>query len=192
VALPNGNIFFGAAGRPGGWAPTHFFEFNVADSIVQRADSPDGVYSAAYFMKFLMLPTGQVLLMKGNANIEIYTPAGTYQASWQPVITSIQTTLTRGKDYQVTGTQLTGVTHGSSGGNAQAATNFPLVRVTKNSSKAVYFARTFAFSTRSDKPGQASSARFEMPASDRMPAGDYTLNVIANGIPSDPVTVRVD
>jgi hypothetical protein len=191
VALPSGNIFFAA--NPGKFnPPTHFFEFNAANAIVQRVDTPNAPFEASYEVNFLMLPTGQVLETDGSTDVEIYTPGGTYNAAWKPTISSVPSTLTRGSTYSISGTQLTGITHGVYGDDVQAATNFPIVRLTNNSSHGVKFAKTSTFSSRSDKPGQASTASFKMPPTGAMPAGSYSLVVIANGIPSSPVSVTVN
>jgi len=191
VELPNGNIFFAAS--PGEFsAPVHFFEFTRANTIVQRPDTPDAPSNTSYVINFLMLPTGQVLQTDFTNDVEIYTPGGTYSAAWQPVITSIPTSLTRGLSFQVAGTQLNGITHGVYGDDQQAATNFPLVRLTNNTSSRVYYAKTSGFSSRGDKPNASSTAKFLMPGTGAMPAGPYTLVVVANGIPSDPVSVTVN
>jgi len=189
VALPQGNIFFAAS--PGLFlSPVHFFEFTSGNSITQLPDTPNTSFRSAYMVNFLMLPTGQVLQTDFTNDVEIYTPAGAAAPAWKPVITSVPTTLTTNQNYQIRGTQLTGITHGVYGDDQQAATNFPLVRLTNAATHHVYFARTSRFSSRSDKPGQASTAKFSVPA--RVPIGLYSLVVIANGISSDPVSVTLN
>jgi hypothetical protein len=189
VALPHGGILFAAS--PGKFlSPSHFFEFTSANSITQLPEPPNSSVNPAYVVNFLMLPTGQVLQTDFSNDVEIFTPAGTPNPAWKPAITFVATKLTRGQSYGLSGTQLTGITHGVYGDDQQAATNFPLVRLTNNTNHRVFFARTSGFSTRSNKPGQASTAHFLVPAV--MTKGSYSLVVIANGISSDPVAVTVN
>lgn len=189
VALPSGNILFAAS--PGLFStPAHFFQFNTNSTITQQADTPNALSISGYYVNFLMLPTGQVLETDFSNDVEIYMPTGTYKPTWQPVITSVPTTLIRGNTFQVAGTRLSGITHGVYGDDQQAATNFPLVRLTNNTSNQVYFAETRGFSSRSDKPAQSSTANFTVPLA--APVGAYTLNVVANGIQSAPVAVTVN
>jgi hypothetical protein len=191
VALPNNSVLFAAS--PGLFgSPVHFFELTPTNAIIQQAETANAPNLSSYLVNFLMLPTGQVLQTDGSNDVEIYTPDGTYNSAWKPVITSVPTTLTRGNTYTVSGTQLSGITHGVYGDDQQAATNFPLVRLTNNTTQHVRFARTRNFSSRSDQPGHASSANFVVPGTAAIPAGNYTLVVIANGIPSDPVSVTVN
>jgi hypothetical protein len=191
VELPSNGVLFAAS--PGLFSsPVHFFELTPANAIVQRPDTPNAPGLSSYQVNFLMLPTGQVLQTDGSNDVEIYTPDGTYDSAWKPVISSVAPTLTRGNVYAISGTQLSGITHGVYGDDQQAATNFPLVRLTNNTTHRVRFARTRDFSSRSDKPGHASRASFVMPGASAIPAGSYTLVVIANGIPSDPVSVTVN
>jgi len=85
VAVPSGNIFFAAS--PGLFsAPTHFFEFNAVNAIVQRVDTPNALSEPAYVVNLRMLPTGQVLETDFSNDVEIYTPGGIPNASWKPTI----------------------------------------------------------------------------------------------------------
>jgi hypothetical protein len=93
--------------------------------------------------------------------------------------------------YTLSGTQLNGVTNGSSyGDEAYSATNYPLVRLTNPSTGQVYYARTSNHSSMGVQTGAAIvSTHFVLGAS--VPAGDYDLQVVASGIPSDAVSVTV-
>ncbi len=191
VALPCGGIFF--AGSTGLFAPpTQFFEFTTANTIVTRANTPNAPGEPAFVVNLLLLPNGQVLQTENNTNdVEIYQPAGCRTLTGQPVITALSaSTLTHGHTYIVKGTQLSGITHGVYGDDEQAATNFPLIRLTNTSTGTVFYARTFSFTSRSDKPNQASSARFQMPTV--ITKGNYNLQAIANGIASATMAVTVN
>jgi hypothetical protein len=195
VILPNGNILFAAS--PGfGQSPTHFFEFtsatsSPANSINQVADPVfHASTSGAFFYNFLALPNGQILMTDFSATAEVYTPTGSPNPAWAPTISSVPTTLSLGTSYQVSGSQLNGLSQGAAyGDDAQGATNYPLVQIVNNSTGHVFYAAASNFSTRSIAPGQAGSANFQV--SSGTETGASTLRVIANGIASQAVAVTI-
>lgn len=193
--LPDGNIFFQVSPyNLGGCyaAPSEFLEFNGTSLIVEPSP-PNGGSDASYQGSMLLLPNGQVLFTDGSTDVELYTPSGTYQAAWQPTITSVPTTLDAGGlNYTLSGTQLNGLSQGAMyGDDAQMASNFPLVRVTNDSTQHVFYCRTHNFSTMGVATGsQIVSAEFDLPAN--IETGPSTLVTVANGIPSAPVDVTVD
>jgi hypothetical protein len=137
----------------------------------------------------MMLPNGQVFICGGQASV--YTPAGTYQTSWQPEITASPSTVSRGSTYQVSGMQFNGLSQAAAFGDEyQTATNYPLVQITNNSSHHVFYARTHGHSSMGVATGTLTvTTNFDVPAS--METGASSLVVIANGIPSQPVSVTV-
>jgi len=143
----------------------------------------------ATFGSLMMLPTGQVLV--GGGTTELYNPTGTYQTSWQPAISSYPSSVTRGSTYSITGTQFNGLSQAASFGDEfQTATNYPLVRITNNSTNHVFYARTHDHSTMGVATGSATvSTNFDVPAT--VETGASTLEVVANGIPSVPVNITV-
>jgi len=193
--LPNGNILFGAS--PGyGQSPTHFFEFtsatsSPANSISQVADPLfNASSSGGYYYNFLVLPNGQIFMTDFSSVAEVYTPTGSPNPAWAPTISSSPTTLVPGQIYSLSGTQLNGLSQGAAyGDDIQGATNYPLVRITNNSTGHVFYAKTFNFSTMSIAPGAAGSTSFAPPSN--METGASTLVVVANGVPSQPVSVNV-
>jgi hypothetical protein len=193
--LPNGNILFAAS--PGfGPSPTHFFEFtsatsSPANSINQVADPVfNASTSAAFFYNFLVLPNGQILMTDFSAIAEVYTPTGSPNSAWAPTISSVPTTLSLGTSYQVSGSQLNGLSQGAAyGDDVQGATNYPLVQIVNNSTGHVFYAATSNFSTMSIAPGQAGSANFQVASGTA--TGASTLRVIANGIASQAVAVNI-
>jgi hypothetical protein len=187
--LPSGNILFAAS--PGLFnSPTHFFVFSSANVITQVADTPNSPIDASYKVNFLVLPTGQVLQTDFSSTVEIYTPSGSANSSWAPVIASVPTTLAPGQTYQVAGLQLNGLTEGAAyGDDQQSATDFPLVRITNNRTGHVFYARTSGFSTRSIAVNATSTANFDVPAN--IETGASSLVVVANGIASSPVNVTI-
>jgi hypothetical protein len=136
----------------------------------------------------LVLPTGQVLV----GGTEVYNPTGTYQAAWAPTITSFTTTVTRGSTYKISGTQFNGLSQAAAFGDEfETATNYPLVRITNNSTGHVFYAKTHNHSTMGVATGAAIvSTNFDVPAT--METGASSLVVVANGIPSAPVSITIN
>jgi hypothetical protein len=135
----------------------------------------------------MVLPTGEILI----GGSEVYASTGTYQAAWQPTITSVPSTVTRGSTYQISGTQFNGLSQANAFGDEyQTSTNYPLVRITNNSTGDVFYARTHDHSTMAVATGSATvSTNFDVPSG--METGASSLVVVANGIPSQPVSVTV-
>jgi hypothetical protein len=136
----------------------------------------------------MVLPTGQILL-GGN---EVYNPAGTYQEAWAPTISNFPATVTPGSTYKISGTQFNGLSQANSFGDEyQTATNYPLVRITNNSTKHVFYARTHDHSSMGVATGSLTvSTNFDVPSG--IETGASTLVVVANGIPSLPVNITVE
>ncbi len=137
----------------------------------------------------MVLPNGQVLV--GGGATEVYTPTGTYQTSWQPIITTAPSTVTRGSTYPISGNQFNGLSQAAAFGDEyQTATNYPLVRITNNKTSHVFYARTHGHSTMGVATGSVTvSTNFDVPAT--METGASSLVVVANGIPSNPVSITV-
>jgi hypothetical protein len=188
--LPNGNVLTQAS--PGEFAaPSQFFEFN-GSSLIAAPAPPRASVNPSYVGRMLILPTGQILLTDGSTDVEIYTPGGTYQSSWQPTINSFPSSVTPGTaNYSITGWQFNGLSQGSMyGDDAQSATNYPLVRITNNATGHVFYAKTHNHSTMAVATGNTVvSTQFDVPAN--VEAGASQLEVVANGIPSPPVSIQV-
>jgi hypothetical protein len=137
----------------------------------------------------MILPNGQVLV--GGGRTEVYTSTGTYQTSWQPDISSYPSTVTPGSTYSISGTQFNGLSQaGSFGDEFQFATNYPLVQITNSSTKHVFYARTHGHSSMGVATGtETITTNFDVPSS--IETGASTLVVIANGIPSPPVSITI-
>jgi hypothetical protein len=136
-----------------------------------------------------VLPNGQILI----GGSEVYTSSGTYKAAWQPTISSAPSNVTRGNSYKISGTQFNGLSQagGGMGDEYQSSTNYPLVQITNNATKDVFYARTHDHSTMGVATGaKPVSTHFDVPAG--METGASSLVVIANGIPSAPVSVTVN
>jgi hypothetical protein len=171
--LPSGNVLvFGVSGT--------LYEFNGTSFTSEGGGSGSP----------LLLPTGQVLIL-GYSNVSLYTPAGSPQSSWLPKITQTPKTLTRGQTYTISGKQFNGLSQAMSFGDEfQNATNYPLVRITNNTTHHVFYARTHDHSSMGVATGSlVVSTHFDVPST--METGKSTLQVVANGIASAAVGVTV-
>ena len=175
VLLPNGNALVeGVSGK--------LYEF-------------DGTHlnpTLTVFGALMVLPTGQVLVSSGTF-AQVYTPANTsFQRNWAPKIKRFPATVVRGSTYQISGQQFNGLSQAASfGDELETATNYPLVRITNNATHHVFYARTHGHSTMGVATGRDRvSTNFDVPAAAE--TGSSTLEVVANGIPSRPVTITVN
>jgi len=168
-------------------SPTYFFTFN--GTSFHRAPDPPNNGGPPFVGRMLMLPTGEVAFASGS--IYLFTSNGSPQSSWAPTISSVSAGLLRGRDFKLSGTQLNGLSQaGGYGDDAQAATNYPLVRLTNVASGHVTYCRTHDHSSMGVATGTTTvSTHFAVPAG--IETGAATLEVVANGIPSSPVSVFV-
>jgi hypothetical protein len=136
-----------------------------------------------------VLPTGQILF----SGFEVYISAGTWQTAWQPTISDHPSTVTRGQTYPISGTQFNGLSQagGGMGDEFESSTNYPLVQITNSQSGDVFYAGTHDHSTMGVATGSTPvSTNSDVPPG--METGASSLVVIANGIPSNPVSVTVE
>lgn len=136
----------------------------------------------------MVLPTGEVLV-GGSA---VYASTGTYNAAWAPTISSVPGSVTRGQAYQIAGTQFNGLSTANSFGDEDTtSTNYPLVRITNTATGHVFYARTHDHSTMGVATGSTPvSTSFDVSSSTE--TGASTIVVVANGIPSAPVSITVN
>ena len=168
-----------------------FFEWN-GTKLTQVSGPPNASSDSSFYGHFVALPSGQLLFTDFSSDVEVFTPSGTYQSSWQPTITSAPSTVTRGKSYLITGTQFNGLSQDSAyGDDFQAATNWALVQVVNNSSGHVFYCRTKNPSTMGVQTGSASvSTHFTCPKTTE--TGASSLYVVTNGIPSAAMSITVN
>ena len=178
---------------------SQYFEYDpaapIATSLTKLATQPpSGATSQdTWTARFLVLPTGQIMLSTQQAQVYIYTPdpaEGSYQAAWQPSIVSFPSTLIVGHSYLLTGQGLNGLSQANSyGDDAQMATNYPIVQITDTVSNAVYYLQTQDFSTLGVATTGNQTCSVTVPSG--TPTGSYSLVVIANGIPSASQSVEI-
>jgi hypothetical protein len=178
--LPSGHVLIAtASGR--------FYEFDGATMPVSGTlTNDDG--NIEYFL--LPLPSGQVLVTGGVT--QIYAGAGSPDPAWAPTITAAPATVTRGSSYMISGTQFNGLSQAAAvGDELNAATNYPLVRITNAASGHVIYARTHDHSSMGVATGSTIvSTHFDVPAAAE--TGPSSLIVVANGIASAPASVIVN
>jgi hypothetical protein len=186
--LPNGNVLVDSS--PGIFnTPTFFFEFD-GSALNPVAGPPNASIDSSFFGNMLVLPTGQVLLTDFSNDIEIYTAAGTYNPAWAPTIKSAPDSVSRGGSYVISGTLFNGLSQAAAyGDDAQAATNFPLVRITNRETGHVFYSRTHDPTSMAVANSGLESTHFDVPANQER--GVSLLQVVANGIPSAAVTIKV-
>ena len=189
--LPDGHVLVAASAGTFN-TPAHFIEFD-GSAFHEIAAPPGAVFDSSYNVNLLPLPNGQILMTDFSNDVEIYTPSGRPRCGWEPVVdrSCALDRLTPGKSYRISGEQLNGLSQAQSyGDDVQAATNYPLVRITNRASGHVAYARTHDHSYMGVAAGRWSSTSFDVPAT--IEAGDSELVVVANGIASQPIDVRVD
>ena len=141
----------------------------------------------------LVLPTGEILWTDISGNAYVYSSSGSPNPAWAPRIQASGPSLTnvsRGKTYRLSGFNFNGFSQGAAyGDDAQAATNYPLVRITNRATGHVFYARTHDHSTMAVAYTGLASTQYDVPAG--METGLADLVVVTNGIPSAPISVNV-
>lgn len=186
--LPNGNVLVMTS--PGIFnLGSRFFEWDgvgLTDVTVGNTDAPN---ISSYYGNMLALPTGEILFTDFG-NVWVYRPKGNPNPAWLPQIASVPTQVHRGKSYVVSGYNLNGFTQGAAyGDDAQAATNYPLVRLTNRITGNVSYAKTHDHSTMAIAYSGEASTTFDV--SGKTETGLSELQVVVNGLASAPVVVNV-
>ena len=198
VTLPSGHILVQAS--PGEFqTPSHFFEVSFKAKtgkakITQVNDTKQAANTSSFESNFVLLPTGQVLWDNSQATQEvaIYTPKGKPKAAWLPVVSSVSNSLTVGSTGNaISGTNFNGFDLGGVyGDDAQAATNWPIVKITNTSTGDVCYGHSYGFSTMGVWTTGTTNATFDIPAS--CETGASTLQVVVNGTASAGVSVTLN
>jgi hypothetical protein len=170
-----------------------FVEYDPTAATLTNTANPTNCPSDSSFVGHLMiLPTGQIMFTDFSGLVEIYTPAAGVVSGVAPTINTLSGSINSPSTNTVlSGTQLNGLSENNAyGDDYQGATNYPLVQLVQGAPpNGVYYATTHNESTHSIAPGTSNSTEFDVPAG--LPAGSYTLSLIANGIASNPLVVNV-
>ncbi|HEY6339838.1 MAG TPA: kelch repeat-containing protein [Candidatus Sulfotelmatobacter sp.] len=166
-----------------------FFVWDGSTLTNVTAGNTDAPNIPSYIGNMLVLPTGQIL-WTDFGDVWVYQHGGNPNPEWKPQISFVPSDITRGKTYVIAGSNFNGFSQGAAyGDDAQAATNYPLVRFTNRETGNVYYARTHDHSTMAIAYTGIASTNFDVPA--KAETGLSDLVVVANGIASSPVTVNV-
>lgn len=191
VLTPHGRVLFAASPAPpcSFPGPTSFFEYEFATNTVSTQPAPSNAGSPCFTGRFLLLPNGEVLFSNQSSKVTVYTPNGAPNPAWRPAITHVQPIMAVGHHYLVEGRQFNGLSQACSyGDDATMATNYPIARLEQGTK--VIYCRTAHHSTMGVATGPAVvSTVLSIPAS--VPPGSYGLVIVANGIPSEPVPVKI-
>ncbi len=190
---PNDKVLMMAS--PGfGAPPSVFFEWD-GRNLTPIQGPPNAPIDGSFFGNMLVLPTGQILLTDFSNDIEIYNPTITRGDQEQeeqiaPVVFFAPLRLQRGGSYQIWGIRFNGVTQGAAyGDDVQAATNYPLVRITNLRTSHVFYGRTHDHSSMAVASDAIVSTHVDI--SSAQETGLSKLQVVANGIASNPVFVFI-
>ena len=177
--LPDGNVLLAAS--PGVFKTgVRFYEFDGTKLTLVKG-TPNATKDSSFYFRLLPLPTGQVLATDYSSTVSIYTPKGSANPAWAPVISSFPSTVTHGSTYTLTGTYLNGFSQASSyGDDYQAATNYPIVRITNTATKHVFYARTANHSSMAVANPSPVTTQVTIPAG--IETGASSLVVVANGL----------
>jgi hypothetical protein len=169
--------------------PSTFLEWD-GKNLAEIAPAPNASNDSSYYGNFLVLPTGQILFTDFYF-VSVYNPAGTYNRAWAPLVLFAPDIVSPGGSYVTFGLLYNGMSQGAAyGDDVQAATNYPLVRITNKATGHVFYSRTHDPSSMGVGffTGLVST-HFDVPATQEK--GPSELVVVANGIPSAPVAVIV-
>lgn len=185
----NGKVLMMAS--PGyGNPPSTFLEWD-GENLTDVPGTPNAPTDGSFYGNMLILPSGQILLTDFSNDIEIYTPTGTYQQDWQPRIHKAPLHVHPGGSYYISGHLFNGMSQGAAyGDDAQAATNYPLIRIRNKATGHVFYSRTHGHSSMAVASQSLVYTYFDVPANQEL--GNSELVVVANGIPSAAVTIDVD
>lgn len=193
--LPDGNVLCEVS--PGIFgSPVSFYEYDGTQFNSVPNPAKVGQENTSYEGRLLVLPTSQVLFVPADGKTKfasIYTANGSANPNWAPTITKFSTTVTHGStNNKIGGTQFNGLSNGAAyGDDAGMASNYPLVRITNTATGHVFYAKTHSFSTMGVATGtKVVNTQFDVPAT--IETGASTIEVVANGIASAPVSVTVN
>ncbi len=193
--MPNGNILTALSPTPTAAnhfpSPTKYYEFSYLTNSFTQVGAPGGgttTANACYISNMLVLPDGAVLFAnQGDNQYYEYVPGTGPLPAGQPTIGTV--TRLNCDTFRVTGTLFNGIGEGAAyGDDWQMSTNYPIVRLSNGTN--TYYATTYNWNRIGAVMTGAlpDTAIFKLPAA--MPAGVYSVSVVANGNPSAPYRIN--
>ncbi len=173
--------------------PTEFYVFDyTTDTFTRLPHVPyiigDSLNICAFQTNMLCLPDGNILYAsQGNDQYYVYTPTGAPLAAGKPTVTAL--IKTDCDTFLAVGALFNGITEGAAyGDDWQMSSNYPIVRISSNDT--VYYCATYNWNSTGVMRGTAAdTTQFVIPAT--VPGGTYSLQVVANGNASDPISINV-
>ncbi len=186
--LPNGNVLVMTS--PAVYSlGARFFEWDGLSLNDVTNGNTDAPRISSYYGNMLVLPTGEILFTD-FLKIWIYQSVGTPSPVSTPQIVQAPSQVSRGSSYTISGYNLNGLSQGAAyGDDVQAATNYPLVRITNLHTGHVFYARTHGHSTMAVAYQGIASTTFDVAANTE--TGASSLELVANGIASPAVAINV-
>jgi len=169
-----------------------FLEYDPnTNTFANAPNSPQCPGNSSFVGHLMILPTGQIASIDFDTTVHVYTPAPGVVSGVAPTIFAASNTLIKGsKNNTLYGRQLNGLTENNAyGDDYQAATNYPLVRLTDTFTGNVWYAFTHDDSSHTIQPGALGFTKFDL--NPNMPGGVFILEVVTNGIASNPLRVNV-
>ncbi len=192
--MPNGRVLLVASPQPNLFnvapSPVYFFEFDYTTNTYLEVPAPmggDTLSAPAENISMLNLPDGNILVsMAVWSQYYLYTPSGAPLAAGKPTVDKIVQLSC--DTFIATGKLFNGLNEGSYyGDDAQLATNYPIIRLSDTAG--VYYTRTCNWNhTCVANASLEDTTYFTIPAG--LAEGGYSLQVIANGNPSDTVLFK--
>jgi hypothetical protein len=188
--LPNGKVLLSVGPAAEGstfLGPTTFFEYD--GSSLTDVSPSTAVATPPYQGCLLVTPDGDVLYSNQSQTISTYSPDGAPDEDWRPEITGVPDHVRQKQTHMLHGRLLNGLSQACAyGDDLNPSTNYPIVRLRIRGS--VHYCRTFDHSTMGVATGLSiQSTHFKVPVG--TPNGSAELEVVANGIASQPVPVTV-
>ncbi len=201
---PGGKVLFPAAPVDGTKAnylsPCRFFEFDGSSIVL--VSRPPNTNCPTYKGRLLVLPSGDIFWAReDHTRYYAYRSPDVPQNAWRPVITSLPSAIAGGTTFTISGTQFNGLSQASAfGDDYSPSTNYPIVRIRNMTSGHVRYCRTenhtVLLSSGGTRPsmGVATGSavvttQVSVPVG--IESGASELVVVANGIPSLPVVIKV-
>ena len=167
-----------------------FFEWD-GTSLTQVSGPPNAPGDSSYYGHLLVLPTGQILFTDFSSDVELYNPSGSPYPGIAPSAILTHVVFSRGSSILLSGFKFNGASQaGAYGDDYQAATNYPIVRITNVGTGHVFYCRTHDHSTMAvGFPGPAYT-HVDIPSN--VETGASYLEVVANGIASQKYNIGIN
>jgi hypothetical protein len=186
--LPDGNVLLSGAFTQSSMPTDFVWEYNpLADQFFQQATNNGPATGLAPIdvvpaWGMLDLPNGHAL-MSFSGKIWDFDPGDSPVPQYRPVVASVDPTPNPDGSYKLHGLDLTGFSEGAAfGDDAEMSTNFPIVKLTLGNR--VWYAKTHDWTPGVQDSDPSHTVNFDLPPT--LPAGTFSLQVVASGIASDP------